>query len=207
MSDAAQQHQPGSVIGTATKVLTAILCVSTTIMFAGDRKEWLAAVAADQRHALKTRLDGYVKAHYGRDWSKLFDYISDAGRGGVDRQTFVAKMKAAHGRGFSNSPDLVNFRPERSARTDDGDYEIYGCGKAVREGRSFNGVALVHAVFDHNDWFFSGWTFTEFPNEPCTALSDSDPSWEPPAPMEWNQPMEELRGAPGVPFHVDKPKK
>jgi hypothetical protein len=75
----------------------------------------------------------------------------------------------------------------------------------VREGQTFNGVALIHAVFEHNDWFFSGWRFTEFPNEPCKALSD--PSWEAPAPMEWDQPMEELRGPAGAPFHIDKPKK
>jgi hypothetical protein len=74
--------------------------------------------------------------------------------------------------------------------------------KARREGQEFNGVALVHAVFEHNDWFFSGWSFTEFPNEPCKALSD--PSWEPPGPMEWNQPMEELRSPVGVPSHIDK---
>jgi hypothetical protein len=60
-------------------------------------------------------------------------------------------------------------------------------------------------VFEHNDWFSSSWTFTEFPNEPRKALSD--PSWEAPARMEWNQPMEELRGPAGTPVHIDKPKK
>jgi hypothetical protein len=174
-------------------------------MFAADRKEWLSAIPADQQDALAKRLDGYVKAHHAREWSKLFDFISDAGRGGVDRQVFVAKMKAAHGRDFANSPDLLEFRPERSAKAEKTEYEIYGCGKAVREGRTFNGIALIHAVFDHNDWFFSGWTFTEFPNEPCKSFLD--PSWEAAAPMKWNQPMEELRNPVGVPFHIDKPRK
>jgi hypothetical protein len=114
-------------------------------------------------------------------------------------------MKAAHGKDFANSPDLREFRPERSAKADRSGYEIYGCGRAVREGQNFNGVALIHSVFEHDNWFFSGWTFTEFPNEPCKTLAD--PSWEAPAPMEWNQPMEELRGPAGMPFHIDKPKK
>lgn len=30
------------------------------------------------------------------------------------------------------------------------------CGKARRESQNFNGIALVRAVFEHNDWFFSG---------------------------------------------------
>jgi hypothetical protein len=190
--------------GTLLKLSCVILCVGTAITFAVDGKEWLSAVPNEQGDALAKRLDGYVKAHRASEWGKLFDFISDAGRGDVHRQVFVAKMKAAHGRDFANSPDLLEFRPERSAKADKSAYEIYGCGKAVREGQNFNGVALIHAVFEHDNWFFSGWTFTEFPNEPCKALSN--PSWEAPEPMEWNQPMEELRGPAGVPFHIDKPK-
>jgi len=185
--------------------LCAIACAGMAIAFAGDGKEWSAAVPADQRDALAKRLEGYVKANRARQWDKLFDFISDVGRGGVDRPVFAASMKAAHRKDFSNSPDLLEFQPDRSAKANKTGYEVYGCGKAVREGRIFNGIALVHAVFEHNDWFFSGWTFTEFPNEPCKALSD--PSWEAPGPMEWSKPLEELRISPGVPFHVDAPKK
>jgi hypothetical protein len=77
---------------------------------------------------------------------------------------------------------------------------------AKREGMEFNGVALIHAVFEHNDWFFSGWAFTEFPNEPCKSLSD--PKWEKPDPMEWSLPLEELRSPNGgIPIHVDSPKR
>lgn len=194
-----------NVNGKLGKLACVIACVGIAITFAGDGKEWSTAVPADQRDALSKRLEGYVNAHHARDWGKLFDFISDAGRAGVDRQVFVAKMKAAHGKDFANSPDLLDFQPDRSAKSDAAEYEVYGCGKAVREGQNFNGVALVYAVFEHNNWFFSGWTFTEFPNEPCKALSN--PAWEAPGAMEWNQPMEELRGPAGTPFHVDKPKK
>lgn len=182
-----------------------MVCVGCTMLPVGDGREWLSAVPAEQRDALAKRLDGYVKAQEARDWSRLFDLISDAARGGTDRHVFVVKMNAAHGRGFSNSPNLLKFRPERGAKAEKTEYEVYGCGKAMREGRNFNGVALIHAVFEHDDWFFSGWTFTEFPNEPCKALTD--PSWEAPAPMEWNKPMEEPRGPAEVPFHVDNPKR
>jgi hypothetical protein len=194
-----------NVNGPVTKFACVIVCLCSTITFAGDDGDWLAAAPTNQREELAKRLDGYIKAHHAREWSKLFDFISDAGRGDVDREVFIAKMKAAHGKDFANSPDLLGFRPERGAKADKSGYEIYGCGKAVREGQNFSGVALIHAVFEHNNWFFSGWTFTEFPNEPCKALSV--PHWEAPEPMEWNQPMEELRGPPGTPFHIDKPKK
>jgi hypothetical protein len=59
-------------------------------------------------------------------------------------------------------------------------------------------------VFEHDKWFFTGWTFTEFPNESCKALAST--KWEAPAAMEWNRPMEELRTSQGVPFHLDRPK-
>jgi len=190
---------------TVTSLLTAIVSVGCAVAFSADSGKWISAVPAEQRDTLPKRLDAYVKAYRSRDWGKLFDFISDAGRGGVDRPAFVARMKAAHRKDFSNSPDLLTFRPARTTKSNKTEYDVYGCGSAQREGQSFNGVALVHAVFEHGDWSFSGWSFTEFPNEPCKTLSD--PSWETPGPMEWSRPMEELRGDPaGAPFHIDSKK-
>lgn len=175
------------------------------IGLAAESEAWLSPVTTEHREALSKRLDGYVKANHAHQWGKLIDFISDAARGGVKRDDFVARMKAAHRRDFSDSPDLTEFQPARTIKADDSEYDVYGCAKAQREGRDYNGVALIHAVFQHEDWFFSGWTFTEFPNEPCRALSD--PKWEAPDPREWNQPLEELRNFEGLPFHVDSPKK
>jgi hypothetical protein len=69
----------------------------------------------------------------------------------------------------------------------------------------YRGIAVMHAMFEHYGWFFTGWSFTEFPNEPCKGLSS--PGWQPENRMGWDQPMEEVRSqAGGVPVHVDKPK-
>jgi len=190
------------------RLICVIVSLGCAVVFAAEvNQEWLSVFPSTQRDALARRLDAYLKTNRARDWGKVYDLISDSGRGGVNRQTFVAKMKAAHGREFANDPDLLEFRPvrSRSTQTDNSEYDVFGCGKAQREGRDFNGVALIHLVFERNEWFFSGWTFTEFPNEPCRALSD--PSWEAPDPMEWNQPLDELRSLGGIPFHVDNSKK
>lgn len=95
-----------------------------------------------------------------------------------------------------------NFKPDRAEKNDDG-LDIYGCGKARREGLTFNGIAVTHVVFEHGDWFFTGWKFTEFPNEPCKSLSS--PNWHPRNQMAWNGPMEEVENSKsrGAPFHVD----
>jgi len=103
-------------------------------------------------------------------------------------------MKAAHGKDFANAPDLLEFQAGRSDKNERGGYDIYGCGKAQRENMLFQGIAVVHAVFEHDDWFFTGWTFTIFPNELCKALAD--PAWRPITRLIWSQPMEELRGLP-----------
>jgi hypothetical protein len=70
---------------------------------------------------------------------------------------------------------------------------------------SFNGIVVVHAVFEHQDWFFTGWRFTDFPNTPCKELAD--PKWQPENPVKWNTPMEEIAHSKqqGVPVHVDAP--
>jgi len=170
------------------------------LAFAASSANWLSPINPKNRDRLATRLDAYVKAHCSQNWANLFGLVSDSARGGVAESAFTKAMSAGHRRNFSNNPDLLQFRPERTIKSEGGEYDIYGCGKAQREGQEFNGVALIHAVFEHNDWFFSGWSFTEFPNEPCKALSDA--SWEPPGPMEWGRPMGELRDS-GLQFHTD----
>ncbi len=171
-----------------------IVCIFSANAAPAADREWSSVVPSEQRPALARRLHAYLKANRARDWRKLYDLISDVARGGTDRQMFIQKMMVAHGRNFANAPDLLEFEPARTVN--ESGLDIVGCAKAQREGRNFNGIALIHAVFDRNQWFFSGWRFTAFPNEPCKALSD--PSWEMPGPMEWNQPMEELRGAPSA---------
>lgn len=193
------------VIDAMKKLLPLAVSAGLAIAAAATATEWLASVPAERRDALAARLDAYVKAHRARDWSKLYDLVSDAGRGQVERKTFVTRMKAAHSPDFANSPDLLEFRPERIRSRGNAEFDIYGCGRGRREGREFNGVALAHAVFEHDRWFFAGWTFTQFPNEPCKALSQ--PGWEEPGAMEWSRPMEELREQPGIPFHVEQPRR
>jgi hypothetical protein len=145
-----------------------------------------SAVLTKQRDALSKRLDGYVDAYRHRDWEKLYEYISKIGRGDSDTQTFVVAMRNNHGEEFAQYPEIKIFKPQRSMQNDDG-YDIYGCGEAVREDEKYNGLVVVHAVFERQDWFFTGWTFR---GEDCKALSD--PKWQPDSPIKWNKPMEEI---------------
>jgi hypothetical protein len=183
--------------------LSAIL-FSCTAVIAASPPEWPSAIPPAQREVLAERLDGYTKWSKARDWGKLYDFISGSALGGVTSQIFVARMKAAHGAGFSNNPDLLAFSPARATDSGKDGYDIYGCAKAKREGHEYNGVAVTHAIFERGNWFFAGWTFTEFLNEPCKELSD--PAWEAPDAREWGRQMEELRSTEGAPMHVDEPK-
>lgn len=152
----------------------------------------LSAVPQPERKNLAMRLSEYVRAYKGRNWSELYSLVSDVGKSRVDRSTFISVMKSKHGgRAYSSMPDMEAFDPAQS-RQDGNGVDIYGCATAKREGQHFKGVAVVHVVREHDDWVFSGWRFTEFPNQPCGALSDA--KWKVPAAMEWEQPIEELRG-------------
>lgn len=175
----------------------ALVCLSYVLTFAAKQKDPFSQVPAEQRDELAKRLEAYLQDYRTRGWDNLFDLVSDTGKGQTTRQTFVARMNAAHGTEFANSPDLLEFRADHAESVEHGEWDIYGCGKARREGRAYDGIAVTHAVFEHNDWYFTGWSFTEFPNEPCKALSD--PKWKPESPKGWDQPMEELRGLQTVP--------
>jgi hypothetical protein len=183
----------------------AVVILSLPISYmspAGEESEPFSDIPAEQREALAKRLVIYVEVYRDRKWNKLYDLISGTGEGGADRKTFVAAMTAEHGKDFAQMPDLLEFKPNRTEKNDDG-LDIYGCGKAQREGMMFNGIVVMHAVLEHGDWSFSGWMFTEFPNEPCRALAD--PRWHPGNRMKWNGPMEEVTHfkSQGMPFHVD----
>ncbi len=134
-------------------------------------------------------MNGYVEAQNARNWERLYAFVSDVGKGGASPKTFVVAMQSSHGKSFGVMPDLQEFKPDRANSNRDG-YDIYGCGKAEREGERYVGVVVVHAVFERSDWYFTGWRFTEFPNEPCKALSN--PNWKPQDEMSWNTPMDEL---------------
>jgi hypothetical protein len=186
-------------------VLCFAVCFGSAIVTSGDVTGPFSNIPPEQREPLSKRLGAYVEANKGRKWDKLYDVVSDTGRGGANRQTFVAAMNSSHGSDFAQMPDLLEFRPDRAEKNDDG-YDIYGCGIARREGMTFNGVAVMHTVFEHNDWFFTGWSFTGFPNELCNALSN--PKWQPFSRLKWNKPMEEVANfkPQGIPFHVDAPR-
>ena len=179
-----------------------LACLLSTLAGLAASTDPFSSIPPEQRGSLSVRLADYMAAYKGRKWDKLYRYVSDEGRGGANLNVFVAAMKSFHGTSFAQYPDLQEFQPNRSKKNDDG-YDIYGCGKAQREGMTFKGVAVVHGVFEHQSWFFTGWSFTEFPNEPCDALSD--PKWEPENIMGWSKPMEEIANfkQQGAPFHVD----
>jgi len=158
---------------------------------AQNEKEVFPKLPSDQQQSLTRRLSEYVNAYRTRNWKSLYKLVSDTGKNGVNQQAFIAAMKAKHGgKEYSGMPDLLAFTPNRSDENEDG-LDIYGCSKAKREGESYTGIAVIHAVHEHDTWTFSGWSFTEFPNEPCSRLSD--PAWKPQGQMEWKQPIEELR--------------
>jgi hypothetical protein len=185
--------------------LCVAVCLASALVVPAQVTEPFSNIPPEQRESLSKRIGAYVEENKTRKWGNLFALVSDTGRGGANRHSFVAAMKSSHGSDFAQDPDLMEFKSDRTEKNDDG-YDIYGCGKARREGMMFNGVAVLHAVFERNDWFFTGWSFTGFPNEPCASLSN--PKWQPFTRLKWNGPMEEIANfkSQGMPFHVDGPR-
>ncbi len=158
-------------------------------LHAGNDTEPFSEIPAEQRDALAKRLNSYVEAYRERKWEQLYGLVSTVGKDGVNQKDFVVAMESAHGIDFANNPDLLEFRPERAQKNTRGDYLVYGCAKARREGMTYNGVAVTLAVLDHGDWFFTGWTFITT-DESCKELAD--PKWQPHSPTFFG-PMDEVK--------------
>lgn len=165
------------------------LLAGATSVARGQVLDPFSVVPAKNREALARRLDGYVQAYRQRDWRKLYSFVSTVGRGGAGVDKFESAMEEGHGEDFANYPDLKSIRAQRTFKDSDG-YDVYGWAKAVREGETYESVAVVHAVLEHDDWFFTGWTSADLSNE-----SVSDPSWQPSEPLRWNRPLDEIKYA------------
>ena len=163
-------------------------------------KDPFVGITPPSKDLLQQRLAAYVDAYKARNWGALYGLVSDTGRGDAKREYFIARMEAEHGKTYADDPDLLNFSPDRSLANESG-YDLYGCGTARREGKGFHGIAVVHTIFEHGNWFFTGWRFTSFPNENCKHLSKID--WTADSVQGWDKPMIELRPLPGVPFHIN----
>ncbi len=173
------------------RLLALALIACAAALAASKPTDPFASVPADKREGLKARLSEYVKQYRDRDWGKLYELVSDTGGSKVTRQAFTSRMDAAHGLSFANYPDLLAFAPARGDKTGDGGFDFYGCGEAQREGEKYKGVAVVHAIFERENWFFGGWSFDGMADGSCAALDK--PDWKPSNRLSWNHTMEELR--------------
>jgi hypothetical protein len=170
----------------------------------GQSRDSMAPIQTERRASLTKRTEAYVKANQEKKLEALYHLVSDTGRGGVDRQTFIVRMNAAHARDFATVPDLLAFRIERVNPREERGFDLYGCGTARREGKTYEGIVVTHVVLERNDWFFTGWTFTRFPNEPCKNFAK--PEWDPEDEdqIPWKLRMVELRSTPNLPSHLDQ---
>jgi hypothetical protein len=171
-------------------VLLAFMVCGALAASADMARDPYASIPTDKKETLKTRISEYVEANKSRNWGKLYDLVSDVGRGDTTREGFLARMKQAHGLSFANYPDLLQFVPARSDKSEDGGFDLYGCAEARREGEKYKGIAVLHVVFEHENWFFTGWSFDGMASGSCSGLDKS--GWEPSPRLNWKHVMEEL---------------
>ena len=94
--------------------LCVAVCLTPPIIVCGQVTEPFFNIPPEQRESLSKRLGAYVEANKARKWDNLFDIVSDTGRGGANRQSFVAAMKSSHGSDFAQDPDLLEFKSDRT---------------------------------------------------------------------------------------------
>ncbi len=172
-------------------ILLAFIVCGALAASAGTGSDPYASIPPDKRETLKTRISEYVDNNQSRNWGKLYDLVSDTGRGDTTLEAFISHMKQAHGVSFANYPDLLQFVPARSDKPEDGGFDLYGCAEARREGEKYKGIAVLHVVFEHENWFFTGWSFDGMASGSCSGLEKS--GWQPFTRLRWNHVMEELR--------------
>lgn len=139
--------------------LAFVICSTTLAARTGKPTDPYANVPADKSESLRIRLSEYINDNRTRNWATLYGLVSETGRGEVSREMFISRMEQAHGLSFANYPDLLKFVPARGDKAGEGGFDLYGCAEAQREGTKYKGIATVHAIFEHENRFFTGWSF------------------------------------------------
>ncbi len=198
-------------------VLLSIL-LSVTGVDSQAAKTPLAPVPKNQRALLKKRLIAYTEAFRKKDWSALYDLVSDTdklsmedGKVKVDKDTFVRVMQeTADGERLikftpvrTEIPDWIKSLPLIPAPTEIPDgrkskpartemprlLDVYGCAEIPDGNRALKRIGAVRAVWEHDNWYFATWE-PAYPSEPCSHLST--PVWKPQSPLRLDDPMPQM---------------
>lgn len=183
-------------------VLLAILLETTVV--AQNQKTPFVPVPPNQRTALTRRLISYTTAFRQKDWTSLYDLVSDENKIShgkpvfssrtnqmsfvtvkVSRRAFIRDMQGTY-----DLQRLIRFAPVRTDVAGAGAFNIYGCGELPYGNERIERVAAVRAVLEHGEWYFTNWDYPD-PPEPCSRLSD--PAWKPARYMQrLDEPMSQV---------------
>jgi hypothetical protein len=156
--------------------LASLMLLISPAIHAQDAKSALSPVPTSQQAALAQRLKAYTEAFRAKDWASLYDLVSDENKIGFDnklkvhKRTFVRDMQGTY-----DLQRLIRFAPVRTENDGTGNFDIYGCGELPYGNQKIERIAVVRAVREHGDWFFTNWDYPE-PPTPCSQLSD--PNWK-----------------------------
>ncbi|HEV3041198.1 MAG TPA: hypothetical protein VHA33_25755 [Candidatus Angelobacter sp.] len=87
---------------------------------AQNKKQPFVALSLKEQQSLTRRLTDYINAYRTRNWKALYDLVSDTGKNGVNRPTFIEAMENKHGKEYADMPDLLAFTPSGSDKNEDG---------------------------------------------------------------------------------------
>ncbi len=112
--------------------------------------EVFAAIPTQLRARLIERLNLLVTYQTKREWSEVYNLLSDRYRGDNTKDKFVSQQKLAV-RLSKFTPDATQdaYRSET-----DGEWTIYGCGEYGGWPRDRN-LSAVQAYRQNGDWYFS----------------------------------------------------
>jgi hypothetical protein len=163
--------------------------VGVTVL-AQTPKSPFTPVPISERTELARRLIAYTTVFRNKDWSSLYDLVSDENkinpgkpvfssetnkisivRVKVSRRAFIRDMQGTY-----DLQRLIKFAPVRTDVAGVGAFNVYGCGELPSGNEKIERIAAVRAVREHGDWYFTNWDYPD-PPEPCSHLSDS--AWKP----------------------------
>jgi hypothetical protein len=149
------------------------------------------SIPISQRAELKKRLVAYTTAYRNKDWSSLYDLVSEEDKnsliGGpkLSRDEFIRDMQ-----GTDDSGLLIKFTPVRTEVADTLlGYNVYGCGVVPFGNQKLKRIVALRAVHEDDGWHFTNW---DYPGpEPCSELSN--PAWKPTWPLgRLDEPMRQV---------------
>ena len=127
--------------------LPVLVCASAYVQ--ANEQKIFAPVPEPQRAQLAKQLKLLVKYERQQKWREQYELLSPVSIAETTKEAYSERRREAH------TQTVLDFTPKYSALMYEGRWEIFGCVKILKDGKTQEVDGEVAAFWENGEWRFS----------------------------------------------------